>query len=104
MKKFAKPGEFYPNEACPDYGKLQNSQDQNLQKYGKTCKGVQRHRCKTCRKTFTETFRSLRLRIQDDTLRKWAPRTPAMVAELTEHIWTVKELMTTLPLPGAINT
>ena len=56
MKKFAKPGAFCPNKACPDYGKLQSSQHQNLQKYGKTRKGVQRHRCKTCQKTFTETF------------------------------------------------
>jgi transposase-like protein len=56
MEQFAKPGEFCPNEACPDYGKLQSSQQQNLQKYGKTRTGVQRHRCKTCQKTFSETF------------------------------------------------
>jgi transposase-like protein len=56
MEKFAKPGEFCPNEACADYGKLQDSQHQNLQKFGKTRKGVQRYRCKTCWKTFTETY------------------------------------------------
>jgi transposase-like protein len=56
MEKFAKPGEFCPNETCPDYGKRQDSQQRNLQKYGKTRKGVQRHRCKTCRKTLTETY------------------------------------------------
>jgi transposase-like protein len=56
MKKFAKPGEFCPNEACPDYGKGQDNQQQNLQKFGKTRKGVQRFRCKTCRKTFAETY------------------------------------------------
>jgi transposase-like protein len=55
MKQFAKPGEFCPNEACSDCGKLQGSQHQNLQKYGKTRRGVQRYRCKTCGKTFTET-------------------------------------------------
>ena len=55
MEKFAKPGEFCPNEACPDYGKLQSGQPQNLEKYGKTRKGVQRYRCQTCGKTFTET-------------------------------------------------
>jgi hypothetical protein len=27
-----------------------------------------------------------------------------MVAHLTDHIWTVKELLTTLPLPRVINT
>jgi transposase-like protein len=55
MEQFAKPGEFCPNEACSDYGKLQSGQQQNLEKYGKTRKGVQRYRCQTCGKTFTET-------------------------------------------------
>ena len=55
MEKFAKPGEFCPNEACPDYGKLQNDQHKNLVKFGKTRKGVQRFRCQTCGRTFTET-------------------------------------------------
>jgi transposase-like protein len=55
MEKFAKPGDFCPNEACPDYGKLQGAQQQNLEKFGKTRKGVQRYRCQTCWKTFTET-------------------------------------------------
>jgi transposase-like protein len=55
MEQFAKPGDFCPNEACPDYGKLQNGQQQNLEKFGYTRKGVQRYRCRTCRKTFTET-------------------------------------------------
>jgi hypothetical protein len=27
-----------------------------------------------------------------------------MAANLTDHMWTVKELLTTLPLPGAVNT
>lgn len=55
MEQFAKPGDFCPNEACPDYGKLQNDQQQNLEKFGHTRKGVQRYRCRSCRKTFTET-------------------------------------------------
>lgn len=55
MEKFAKPGDFCPNEACPEYGKLQTGQQQNLEKFGKTRKGVQRYRCQTCHKTFTET-------------------------------------------------
>lgn len=48
--------------------------------------------------------KSLRLPVQDGMLQKWSPRTPAMAAELTDHIWTVKELLTTLPLPGGVNT
>jgi len=55
MEQFAKPGEFCPNEACPDHGKLQNDQQKNLVKFGKTRKGVQRFRCQTCGRTFTET-------------------------------------------------
>jgi transposase-like protein len=60
MERFAKPGDFCPNEACPDYGKLQDGQAQpNLIKTGHTKKGVQRYQCKTCRKTFTETTGTL---------------------------------------------
>lgn len=56
MEQFAKPGDFCPNEACPDYGKLQVSQTQkNIVKAGLTKKGVQRYQCKTCHITFTET-------------------------------------------------
>lgn len=55
MEKFAKPGEFCPNEACPDYEKLQTGQQQNIRKFGRTQRGVRRFRCQTCGKTFTET-------------------------------------------------
>jgi hypothetical protein len=48
--------------------------------------------------------KSLRLPMHDALPQKWRPRTPAMVAQLTDHIWTVKELLTTLPLPRVINT
>ncbi len=60
MEQFAKTGDFCPNEACPDYGKLQDDrQQQNIIRFGKTRRGVQRYRCKTCRKTFTETTGTL---------------------------------------------
>jgi len=56
MEQFAKTGDFCPNEACPDYGKLQDDQrQQNIIKFGKTRKGVQRYRCNRCKKTFAET-------------------------------------------------
>ena len=32
--------------------------------------------------------------------RRWQPRTPAMAANLTNHIWTVKELLTTVARPN----
>jgi len=49
-------------------------------------------------------LKTLRLEIFDDPSRRWLPRTPAMVAGLTDHIWTVKELLTTLPVPSCNNT
>jgi hypothetical protein len=42
--------------------------------------------------------KSLRLHVHDIPDRKWQPRTPAMAANLTDHIWTVKELLTVIPL------
>jgi transposase-like protein len=60
MERFAKPGDFCPNEACPDYGKPQDGQtQQNIIKTGHTKKGVQRYQCNTCGKTFTETTGTL---------------------------------------------
>ena len=55
MEQFAQVGDFCPNEGCPDYGKLQSGQQQNINKAGKTKKGVQRYQCKTCNVTFTAT-------------------------------------------------
>ena len=48
--------------------------------------------------------KSLRLPVADASSRKWLPQTPSMAAELTDHIWTVKELLTMLPVPGVNNT
>jgi hypothetical protein len=42
--------------------------------------------------------KSLRSRVLDVPGRKWHPRTPAMAAHLTDHLWTVKDLLTSLPL------
>jgi hypothetical protein len=50
------------------------------------------------------SHKSLRLPVREGLLQKWSPRTPAMAAKLTDHIWTVKELLTTLPLPRVTNT
>jgi transposase-like protein len=56
MEVFVQVGDFCPNEACADYGKLQTGLHRNIQKFGKTRNGVQRYRCKTCDKTFTATY------------------------------------------------
>jgi len=58
--RFAKPGDVCPNKECPDYQKLQDGQTQrNIIKAGRTKKGVQRYECKTCGRSFTETFGTL---------------------------------------------
>jgi hypothetical protein len=36
--------------------------------------------------------------------RRWQARTPALAAGLTDHLWTVKELLMTVVLPTPINT
>jgi len=43
---------FCMNEACEDYQKIKPD---NVIKYCKTEKGIQRYRCKTVKKTFTES-------------------------------------------------
>jgi hypothetical protein len=49
------PNEICPNESCPDAGKTDEGNIVgNIVKYGTTAKGLQRYRCKTCRKTFSE--------------------------------------------------
>jgi hypothetical protein len=39
-------------------------------------------------------LKTLRLKVNEYP-RQWLPRTPAMVAGLTDHIWTIEELLTT---------
>jgi transposase-like protein len=51
-QQIATIGSFCLNEACVDY---QKNDLGNVVKCGKTDKGVQRYRCKTCKKSFTET-------------------------------------------------
>jgi hypothetical protein len=48
--------------------------------------------------------KSLRLAVADQPGRRWIPQTPAMSACLTDHIWSVKELLMLVPLPFARNT
>lgn len=43
-------------------------------------------------------LKTLRLEVADDPQRRWSPRTPAMAAGLTEHVWTVKELLIAVPV------
>lgn len=49
-------------------------------------------------------LKTLRREVRDDPPRRWLPTTPGMAAGLTDHIWTVKELLITLPSPSVNNT
>jgi hypothetical protein len=56
-----------------------------------------------CYYNLVRPHKSLRLPAADGSPRKWLPRTPAMAAKLTDHIWTVKELLKMLPVPDVNN-
>jgi hypothetical protein len=51
----------------------------------------------------TRPVKTLRREVNDG-IRRWQPRSPAMAAGLTEHIWTVKELLMTDVAPDLANT
>lgn len=60
-KQLGKIDTFCLNEACEDYQKVNHG---NMIKYGKTDSGVQRYRCKTCKKAFVETKGTMFYRIR----------------------------------------
>ena len=51
----------------------------------------------------TRPLKTLAIRVQTGQ-RRWHRQTPAMAAGLTDHQWTVKELLLTVVVPEAINT
>lgn len=53
--------------------------------------------------TLTRPVKTWRLEVNDGR-RRWPPRSPAMAAGLTDHRWSVKELLMTLVAPEIINT
>jgi hypothetical protein len=50
------------------------------------------------------SLKTLRVEVFGDPKRRWKQRSPAMVAGLTDHIWTVKELLKTVVPPPLNNT
>lgn len=54
---------------------------------------------------FTRPLKTLRVEIENpSSANRWIQRTPAQVAGLTDHIWTVKELLTSVLVPCSINS
>ena len=49
---------------------------------------------------FTRPVKTLRVELANPTKQaRWQQRTPAMAAGLTDHIWTPRELLTTILIP-----
>ncbi len=53
---------------------------------------------------FARPVKTLRVELFDQPGKRWEPCTPAMAAGLTLHIWTMKELLTTIAPPNHSNT
>jgi hypothetical protein len=54
---------------------------------------------------FTRPVRTLRLELPNPSKQaRWQQRSPAMAARLTDHIWTVQELLTVVLVPLCTNT
>ncbi len=51
----------------------------------------------------TRTVETLSIRVREGN-RRWKRQTPAMAAGLTDHVWTIKELLMTVVPPSALNT
>lgn len=44
------------------------------------------------------SVKTLRVEVNDG-VRRWRQRSPAMAAELTDHIWSIEEILTVVPIP-----
>lgn len=54
---------------------------------------------------FTRPVKTLRVELTNPSkYARWQQRTPAMVAKLTDHIWTVRELLTIVLVPRLVTT
>jgi hypothetical protein len=47
---------------------------------------------------FAQRVKTLRIKSNDGN-RRWLPRSPAMAAGLSDHIWSIREVLTCLPVP-----
>jgi hypothetical protein len=54
---------------------------------------------------FTRKVKTLRIELANPSKqRRWQQRSPAMAAGITDHVWTVKELLTVVLVPLHANT
>jgi hypothetical protein len=47
----------------------------------------------------TRSVKALRLEVMPPTQRRWIPCSPAMAAEITDHIWSIRQILMTVPVP-----
>ena len=53
---------------------------------------------------FTRPVKTLRVELSNPSKQaRWQQRTPAMAAGLTDHVWTVRELLTAVLVPRPMN-
>ena len=54
---------------------------------------------------FTRPVKTLRVELPNPSKQaRWQQRTPAMAASLTDHLWTIQELLTVVLVPLYANT
>jgi hypothetical protein len=54
---------------------------------------------------FTRLVKTLRVELPNPSKQaRWQQRSPAMAAGLTDHIWTIRELLTVVLVPLCTNT
>ena len=47
----------------------------------------------------TRSVKTLRLEVMPQTKRRWIHRSPAMAAGITDHIWSIRQLLMAVPVP-----
>jgi hypothetical protein len=47
----------------------------------------------------TRPVKTLRTHLSQPDQRRWFQHSPAMAADLTDHIWSIREVLMTIPLP-----
>ena len=48
----------------------------------------------------TRSVKTLRLEVIPQTKRRWIQRSPAMAAGITDHIWSIRQILTAVPVPA----
>ncbi len=47
----------------------------------------------------TRSVKTLRLEVMPQTKRRWIQRSPAMAAGITDHIWSIRQVLMAVPVP-----